>query len=227
MISIRELSLHYGKSNKQLEPALKNINLDIAAGESVAIMGQSGSGKSTLLAVLGGMLRPSSGRYEFMGQSVTDMSMGELADFRGAKIGFVFQNFFLLPHLTILENLLVPMEHVAVAKRVKMERAQSLLARVGIAHLSERFPAEVSGGQAQRAAIARALMRNPAVILADEPTGSLDQENADSILALLKSLSESGTTVVVVTHSVEVAKGLGRIVRIEGGRIVEPAHAEY
>lgn len=221
MIKIRNLSVNYGKK-QHAAPALKDLNLDIAAGESVAIMGQSGHGKSTLLAVLGGMLNGSAGEYSFRGTSVPDLSGQALTEFRGKEVGFVFQNFFLLPHLTLLENVLVPMQHLSVSTQEKIARAHTLFEQVGIAGLEQRFPSEISGGQAQRAAIARALMRNPPLILADEPTGSLDEESAENIINLLLSLTDAGTTVVVVTHSEQVAQRLGRIVRIEAGRIATP-----
>lgn len=221
MIKIRKLSVFYG--NKQHDvPALNNLDLDINVAESVAIMGQSGHGKSTLLAVLGGMLSANAGEYLFHGKSVLDLSAKELTEFRGRQVGFVFQNFFLLPHLTLLENALVPMQHLSVPKSEKIARALRLFEQVGIAGLEQRFPSEISGGQAQRAAIARALMRDPPLILADEPTGSLDEESAENIINLLLSLAHGGTTVVVVTHSEQVAQKLGRIVRINSGRIANP-----
>lgn len=221
MIKIRNLSVAYKKSDSSL--ALDHLNLFIDKGEQVAIMGASGCGKSTLLAVIGGMLRPTSGEYEFQGKSIFSMSTTQSALFRGEHIGFVFQNFALLPNLTILENLLIPFEHLTHDRNVVMRRATSLLERVGIAGLTNRFPREVSGGQAQRAAIARALMRNPSIILADEPTGSLDEDSADEILKLLNSFGAEGTTVVIVTHSVRVAEGMKRIIHLQKGRVVECA----
>jgi putative ABC transport system ATP-binding protein len=219
MIAIKDISVSFGNNGSL---ALDRVSLDIAAGESLAIMGQSGSGKSTLLAVMGGMLRANSGNYLFRGQSVSQMPPKALAQFRGREIGFVFQNFCLLPHLTLLENLLVPMEHLKPDWCEVKARAHALLEQVGISALAERLPAQVSGGQAQRAAIARALMRNPGLILADEPTGSLDEESAENILGVLKSLTAAGTTVVVVTHSAQVSDSLSRTVRIEKGRVVVP-----
>ncbi len=218
MIAISELSVGYDKSNRL---ALERVSVNITAGEALAIMGQSGSGKSTLLSVMGGMLRPTSGQYLFRGQAVSAMSPKELAEFRGREIGFVFQNFCLLPHLTILENLLVPLEHLKPDRVAVQAHALALLEQIGIGELAGRFPAQVSGGQAQRAAIARALMRNPALILADEPTGSLDEESAATVLGVLKALTNTGTTVVIVTHSAQVAAALQRTVRIEAGRVVE------
>jgi putative ABC transport system ATP-binding protein len=221
MIKIRELCVAY----KGRELALDHLNLDIEQGERVAIMGGSGCGKSTLLAVLGGMLRQTSGEYEFRGRSLQSLSPAQLASFRGEQIGFVFQNFALLPHLTLLENLFVPMEHLKFDRNDVERRALDLLTRVGIENLADRFPSEVSGGQAQRTAIARSLMRKPPIILADEPTGSLDEQSADEVLGLLNSLSEDGTTVLVVTHSERVAQGLRRTVHMAKGMTIDsPEH---
>ncbi len=220
MIKIKNMYANYF-SGRADSFVLNDINLEILAGETVAIMGQSGSGKSTLLAVMGGMLKTSRGQYEFRDQLVSECSAQQLTEFRGREIGFVFQNFVLLPHLTILQNLLLPTEHLAMSRKEARNRAFALLEEMGIASLVDRYPSAVSGGQAQRAAIARALMRNPSLVLADEPTGSLDEESAAQILESLKSLAAAGTTVVVVTHSAAVADSLGRTVKIEQGRIIE------
>lgn len=214
MIEVRDVSVVYRSKAKDVI-GLGRTSFTASPGERVAIMGQSGSGKSTLLSVLGGITKATSGDYVFQGCSVGNLPSSELAGFRGSKIGFVFQNFFLLPHLTLLENVLLPVQHLRKDKQDARQRAEQLLAQVGIADLRDRFPGEVSGGQAQRAAIARALMRNPRMILADEPTGSLDSESTSSVLRLLNSLSESGTTVIVATHDAKVAKELGRTITVE------------
>lgn len=214
MIEARDISVEYrGKAGNLI--GLGRTSFTVKSGERLAIMGQSGSGKSTLLSVLGGIMQPTSGEYLFQGSPVRALRPAELVDFRGSKVGFVFQNFFLLPHLTLLENVLLPVQHLRVEKRNARAKAEQLLAQVGIGDLAHRFPREVSGGQAQRAAIARALMRDPRMILADEPTGSLDDESTVSVLRLLNALSEGGTTVIVATHDDKVAKELGRTITVE------------
>lgn len=217
LIEIRDLSVFYGRQTRW--PALANISLAIAENERVAIMGPSGSGKSTLLSVIGGLMRPNSGSCLFRGVDLAQMSPAELAAYRGEQVGFVFQNFSLLPHLTLTENLLVPIEHLPGKARDAIPRAHALLDRVGILELADRFPGEVSGGQAQRAAIARAMMRAPPLILADEPTGSLDDDSAAEVLALLNSLANEGTTIVVVTHSQQVEQSMARTIHVDAGRI--------
>lgn len=216
-IEIRELSVFYGKQSSG--PALDQVSLSIGENERVAIMGPSGSGKSTLLSVMGGLMRPDAGSYLFRGKDLARMAPSELAAFRGEQVGFVFQNFSLLPHLTLTENLLVPVEHLPGRPADAIPRAHALLERVGILSLADRFPSEVSGGQAQRAAIARSMMRAPPLILADEPTGSLDKESAADIMALLNSLAADGATIVVVTHSPLVAQALERTIHLDGGRV--------
>lgn len=219
MIKVENLCVKY-KKNVKGQPALRSLNLAIDECETLAIMGQSGHGKSTLLAVLGGMLPMNEGNYYFKARNVSEFSNSELAKFRGDEIGFVFQNSFLLPHLTLLENALVPMEHVAMSMEEKKARAISLFKQVGIDELANRFPSEVSGGQAQRAAIARALMRNPSLILADEPTGSLDEISSHQVIEILLSLAKFGATVVIVTHSEKVAERFSRVIQIHNGEIV-------
>jgi len=214
MLETRNVSLEY-ISARQRVVGLASTSLSIARGERVALMGRSGSGKSTLLSILGGITKPTSGEYLFEGRPLQDLTMRELGELRGRRIGFVFQNFCLLPHLTLLENVLVPVQHLRSDRRADQARAEQLLAQVGIADLRHRLPVQVSGGQAQRAAIARALMRDPALILADEPTGSLDQQSSAEVLRLLNSLNEGGKTLVVATHDTDVARKLGRIISIE------------
>lgn len=198
---------------------LNEIDLEAVQGESVAIMGPSGSGKSTLLSVLGGMRRPRDGNYHFRGRDVYSEGRPDLVTFRGSKIGFVFQDFKLLPHLTLMENVMVPVEHLAT-NMSSTQRAAELFEQLGIEGLQRRFPHQVSGGQAQRCAIARALIRDPELILADEPTGNLDDESAAVVMDVLKGLALQGKTLFVVTHSEQVAAQLGRTVRMSHGRVV-------
>ncbi len=217
LIELNGVTVTYGGKKELI--ALDSISLTIEEGESVAITGPSGSGKSTILSVLGGLLAPKSGEYRFRGQVVSALTGRSLAEFRGEQIGFVFQDILLLPQLTLLENVMVPLEHLRIARNEGRERALAALNQTGIAHLADRFPREVSGGQAQRAAIARALIRNPRVILADEPTGSLDEKTAGEIISLLQKLTNQGVTLVVVTHSQAVAESLSRSVHINQGTI--------
>jgi putative ABC transport system ATP-binding protein len=222
LIELRDLTVAYRAS---AQPALDGLSLSIRRGERVAITGANGSGKSTLLAVIGGMLKPKAGVYRYQGRAVSELSARELADFRAREIGFVFQNICLLPHLTLVQNVAVPIEHEPGGARKHLHLAARLLDLVGIGQLGARFPHQVSGGQAQRAAIARALIRDPGLILADEPTGSLDPDSAMAVLRLLNSLAAHGKTVLVVTHSAEVANELERTVLINRGRLAEPARA--
>jgi putative ABC transport system ATP-binding protein len=213
MIELKEVCVEYTSKARNVV-ALQPATLSVQRGERLALIGPSGSGKSTLLSVLGGITKPTAGAYLFDGQLVGALSSAQMTDFRGQRMGFVFQNFFLLPHLTLIENVLVPVQHLRGDQHMWAHKAEQLLDQVGIGELKDRFPDEVSGGQAQRAAIARALMRDPSVLLADEPTGSLDDASAAGILRLLNTLSDKGTTLIVATHDASVAKELGRTITI-------------
>jgi putative ABC transport system ATP-binding protein len=206
-------------SGRVMVDALRGIDLRIGAGELVAIMGPSGSGKTTLMEILGCLLQPSSGTYRFNGQPVEAIVPDGLAALRGEQIGFVFQSFNLLPRLTALENVELPLGYRQVGRRARRARAAEVLARVGLAQRARHLPSELSGGERQRVAIARALVNHPSVILADEPTGNLDSTTGDDILALLCDLQRDGTTVVLVTHDPRVGARVARLVRIRDGRI--------
>jgi len=197
--------------------ALNGVDLEIAAGEYVGVMGPSGSGKTTLMDILGCLSRPTDGRYEFEGRRVDQIDDIGLAALRGERIGFVFQSFNLLPRLTALENVELPMLYRRAARRARRARALELLDRVGLAHRAAHRPNELSGGERQRVAIARALVNRPSVILADEPTGALDTATGDSILALIESLRGEGHTVVVVTHDPRIAGRMQRVVLLRDG----------
>src|SRR5205085_12423965 len=185
---------------------IRNIDLEIAAGEFVAIVGKSGSGKSTLLNMIGGIDRPTSGALSIGGASIQTLSHNELAAWRGRSIGFVFQFFQLLPTLTVAENVMLPMDFAGVLPgNARRRRADQLLDRVGVAAQAGKLPSALSGGQQQRVAIARALANDPPVILADEPTGNLDSVTARDVLDLLRELADGGTTVVIATHERELA----------------------
>jgi putative ABC transport system ATP-binding protein len=199
--------------------ALNGIDLEIAAGEYVGVMGPSGSGKTTLMDILGCLSRPTDGRYEFEGRRVDQIDDIGLAALRGERIGFVFQSFNLLPRLTALENVELPMLYRRAARRARRARALELLDRVGLAHRAAHRPNELSGGERQRVAIARALVNRPSVILADEPTGALDTATGDSILVLIESLRGEGHTVVVVTHDPRIGERMQRIVLLRDGMV--------
>ena len=203
--------------------ALNNINLTIERGEYVAIVGKSGSGKSTLLNMMSGIDHPTDGIISFNGMEIGRMNESRLAAWRGRNIGIVFQFFQLIPTLTILENLLLAMDFVnVVAQGERVERAKALLGEVGIAEQANKLPASLSGGEQQRAAIARALANNPDILVADEPTGNLDSNTAASIHAIFKALSEQGKTVIVVTHEEGSATRYDRTITLKDGEIVFP-----
>jgi putative ABC transport system ATP-binding protein len=202
-------------------PALNGVSLDIAAGEFVAIMGHSGSGKSTLLNLLGCLDQPDSGQYVLDGQEVAGLGPDDLAGIRNRKIGFVFQNFNLLPRTSALENVELPLyygPHIRSAER--RERARSLLVRLGLGDRLTHHPGQLSGGQQQRVAIARALVNHPPLILADEPTGNLDSKSADDIMALFQDLNREGITLVMVTHEPDIARYARRTINMKDGMIV-------
>ncbi|HXG11288.1 MAG TPA: ABC transporter ATP-binding protein [Gemmataceae bacterium] len=207
-------------------PVLRGVSLTINRGELVALMGASGSGKTTLMNILGFLDRPDSGRYWLEGEDVSRLSPDQRAVLRNQKIGFVFQNFNLLPRTTALENVLMPLAYSpeAISEREGRQRARRLLERVGLGDRLHHEPSQLSGGQQQRVAIARALINNPSILFADEPTGNLDSHSSAEILRLFEELSErDGLTVVLVTHDAGVAGHARRVIRMRDGRIEESA----
>jgi putative ABC transport system ATP-binding protein len=201
--------------------ALRGVDLDIAAGEMVAIIGPSGSGKSTLLGLIGGLDKPSQGSVEIDGVDISKMSEDKLTEIRNEKIGFIFQFFNLIPTLTALENVALPIQFARKAKFNPDKRAKELLTLLGMNDRYHHRPSELSGGQQQRVAIARALANNPPLLLADEPTGNLDTESGELVLqALEKIRRDTGTTVVIVTHDPTIAKRTDRILRLMDGQVV-------
>lgn len=220
-IQLRQVSKIFGAGERQFQ-ALKDINLRIEAGEHVAIIGKSGSGKSTLLNMLTGIDHPSSGRVLVSGGEVQSLSEGALAHWRGTTVGIVFQFFQLIPTLTIEENVLLPMEFVgALPKRQWAQRAQELLAQVGLEPHRKKLPGQLSGGEQQRAALARALANDPPLLVADEPTGNLDSHNASLVSRLLADLTRQGKTVVVVTHEQQPGAHYSRIITLADGQIIQ------
>jgi putative ABC transport system ATP-binding protein len=205
--------------------ALRGVSLAIDEGEYVAVMGPSGSGKSTLMHILGCLDVPTTGSYRLAGEDVANMDEDELAQVRNRRIGFVFQQFNLLPSLTALRNVELPLTYAAVPPEQRRARAEQALARVGLADRVRHRPGELSGGQQQRVAVARALVTNPALILADEPTGNLDSTSTADMLALFDDLHRSGRTLVLITHEADVAKAAHRIIRLRDG-LVEHAAPE-
>ena len=207
--------------------ALHNIDLQVAAGEFVAIVGKSGSGKSTLLNLVGGIDSPTSGTVEVGGTAIQGLDQGRLAAWRGRNVGFVFQFFQLLPTLTVAENVMLPMDFCRTYPvRERRKRALDLLDRVGVAPQADKLPSALSGGEQQRAAIARALVNEPSIILADEPTGNLDSQTGDSILALLSELNrDHRVTVVLVTHRSDAACWSDRTIELRDGRIAREVRA--
>lgn len=199
--------------------ALAGISLDILQGEFVAIMGPSGSGKSTLMHILGALDRPTRGEYLLNSERVEKLTDDELADIRNRKIGFVFQAFNLLPRTTALDNVMLPMIYAGVPAGERENRAKKYLELVGLSDRIGHSPSQLSGGQQQRVAIARALVLNPAIILADEPTGNIASAQADEIMAIFQQLNDDGHTIVMITHEIDIAEHAKRIIHIKDGKI--------
>ena len=220
MIDLQNISRLYGSGDIQVA-ALKDISLTIERNEFVAIMGTSGSGKSTLMNILGCLDSPTSGQYFLTGQQISAVEDQQLSKIRNENIGFIFQSFHLLPRLTALNNVTIPLRYTDVSQQQADQRGLDMLARVGLADRSHHKPFEMSGGQRQRVAIARALINDPSVIFADEPTGNLDSTTSAEIMDLLCQLHLSGQTIVMVTHEESIAASAQRIIRMKDGNIIE------
>lgn len=218
MIRLEGIYKNYQQGKNEVR-VLKGIDLRVREGEYVAIMGPSGSGKSTLMNIIGALDRPSSGRYFLDGEDVSTLEDDELAEIRNRKIGFVFQTFNLLPRMSALRNVELPLIYAGVKASLRKKIAMESLERVGLTDRSHHRPNEMSGGQRQRVAIARALVVNPKILFADEPTGNLDTQTGEDILALFQALNSGGSTVVMVTHEHDVAFHANRIVHIRDGLI--------
>ncbi len=224
VIEVRDVTKVYRTGSLEVE-ALRGVSFEIESGEYVAVMGPSGSGKSTLMHILGCLDVPTSGSYWLAGEDVSTMSEEELAHVRNRRIGFVFQQFNLLATLSAWRNVELPLIYAGVDRSTRKERSLAALERVGLASRVEHRPGELSGGQQQRVAVARALVTDPALILADEPTGNLDTVSARDVLDLFDDLHRSGRTVVLITHESDVADAAGRTIRILDGRLVGSALA--
>ena len=218
--TLEKVSKTYGKDDLIVK-ALDNVNLEIYKGDYLAVMGASGSGKSTAMNIIGCLDRPSQGIYKLNGTPVENLSDDELAELRNQKLGFVFQQFHLLSDATALENVLLPMIYAGVNPMEREERAKNALDKVGLSERVNNRPNQLSGGQQQRVAIARAIINNPAILLADEPTGALDSKTTEDVLDLFDKLHKSGITIVLVTHEDEVASRAKKIARFKDGKIIE------
>ena len=218
--TLEKVSKTYGKDDLIVK-ALDKVNLEIYKGDYLAVMGASGSGKSTAMNIIGCLDRPSEGVYKLNGTPVENLSDDELAELRNQKLGFVFQQFHLLSDATALENVLLPMIYAGISPLKREQRARIALEKVGLSDRVNNRPNQLSGGQQQRVAIARAIINNPAILLADEPTGALDSKTTEDVLDLFDKLHQSGITIVLVTHEDEVASRAKKIARFKDGKIVE------
>jgi len=218
VILLEEIRKHYIMGKQELQ-VLKGISLSIQRNDYVALMGPSGSGKSTLMNILGCLDSPSSGSYVLNGNDVSKMEDAELAEIRNKEIGFVFQQFNLLPRLTALENVALPLVYAGISKKVRTEMAMEVIRKVDLQDRSHHRPNELSGGQCQRVAIARALVNNPSIILADEPTGNLDTKTSYEIMNIFSKIHNEGNTVVLVTHEEDISNYARRVIRLRDGII--------
>ncbi|ANA40601.1 MULTISPECIES: ABC transporter ATP-binding protein [Geobacter] len=225
LIRIKDLTRHYAGGDETVQ-ALRGVSLAIEDGEFVTIMGQSGSGKSTLLSVLGGMNHPTAGEVEMAGVRLYDLTGEQLADFRAEKLGFVFQSFHLVPYLTALENVMLPLAITKMKNRDKVAAAREALERVGLGGKADRLPNQLSGGEQERVAIARAIVKKPPIILADEPTGNLDTKTSEEVMDLFRRLNAAGHTVVMVTHNPDNCTYADRTIRLRDGLVVEDGAAD-
>ena len=220
ILSMKSIVKSYVLGDEE-QVVLKGINFRVNEGEFVSILGPSGSGKSTMMNIIGCLDCSTSGSYIFSGQDIKDLNENELADIRSHEIGFVFQSFQLLPRLTALQNVELPMIYAGIPSHERKVKAKEMLERVGLANRIHHYPNQLSGGQQQRVAIARAISTNPTILLADEPTGALDQKTSNQVMSLFKELNQEGRTIIMITHDETIAKEASRIVRILDGNLLE------
>lgn len=225
VLDLRDICKSY-MQGKEPVPVLHHIQLQVEEGEYLAIMGPSGSGKSTLMNIIGLLDKQTSGDYFFDGQDMAQCSDNQLSTIRNQKIGFVFQNFNLLPHQSVLENVALPLLYAGVRKKERLERAKEMLARVGLEERIQFKPTQLSGGQKQRVAIARAMVSQPRLLLADEPTGALDTRSGEQVMELFAQLHSEGVTIVMITHEPEIARHAQRIVTIRDGMLEQGGFGE-
>ena len=220
ILSMKSIVKSYVLGDEE-QVVLKGINFRVNEGEFVSILGPSGSGKSTMMNIIGCLDCSTSGSYILSGQDIKDLNENELADIRSHEIGFIFQSFQLLPRLTALQNVELPMIYAGIPSHERKVRAKEMLERVGLANRIHHYPNQLSGGQQQRVAIARAISTNPTILLADEPTGALDQKTSNQVMSLFKELNQEGRTIIMITHDETIAKEASRIVRILDGNLLE------
>lgn len=225
LVEIKDVCKVYNPGENEVR-ALDHINVKIDEGEFVAIIGQSGSGKSTLMNMLGCLDTPTQGSYFLHGKNVSELKDNDLSDIRNREIGFIFQGFNLIPALSALENVELPLIYRGVGKKERMDLAQKALEKVGLSHRKHHKPSEMSGGQQQRVAIARAIAQAPPIILADEPTGNLDSASSKEIIGILRALNEDGRTVILITHDNDIAMQARRIIKIKDGKIEQDVRGE-
>lgn len=225
LLQLENITKGFGNlSDSTFRPVLENLSLEVEEGERIAILGPSGSGKTTLLNILGGLDHPDKGSVRFRNEDITGYSEQEMDRFRNRNVGFVFQFHHLLPQCTLLENVLIPtlVSRDKVERKKRLERAGELMKRVGIWEFRHKLPGKLSGGECQRAAVVRAMINSPSLLLADEPTGALDRENVDVMADLLLELNRTdGLTLLVVTHSLDLAKRMGKILELRNGKLVQ------
>ena len=220
ILSMRGITKQY-RMGDEMQTVLRGIDLDVRQGEFVAILGPSGSGKSTLMNIIGCLDTPTSGEYHLHGRDVSSLDEAELATVRNKEIGFIFQSFQLLQRQDAMQNVELPLVYSGMHAHDRQRRAQQMLERVGLSDKLNHFPNQLSGGQQQRVAIARALANNPTILLADEPTGALDQKTGKQVMSLFHDLNEEGNTIIMITHDIGIARHAKRIVRILDGCLTE------
>lgn len=219
MIQLSDIRITFGKENNRID-ALKNVSLEVRQGEFLAVMGKSGCGKSTLLNVIGGVLKPTKGSYLFEGNDVSAFSGKQMAEFRNRNIGFIVQNFALVNEMTVRENVMLPLAYAKIKRSEAMKRAEEAMEKLGIIQYEYKFPSKLSGGERQRVAIARSIAADTSVILADEPTGSLDEATGRSVIDIFKELNGSGKTIIMVTHDRELAEQGTRMLTMKDGELL-------
>lgn len=220
LLELKNIYKNYNQGNMEV-PVLKDINLTVEEGEYIAIMGPSGSGKSTLMNIIGCIDTPTSGEYLLDGSVINNYKDKELSEIRNKKIGFVFQNFNLLPRLSAMDNVALPLQYAKVGKKQRKDMCKKVIAMVGLEDRMNFKPTQLSGGQKQRVAIARAMVNNPRILLADEPTGALDSKSGKQVMDLFDKLHEEGVTIIMITHADEIASRAKRVIKIIDGELLE------
>ena len=223
LLELKNIYKNYNQGNMEV-PVLKDINLTVEEGEYIAIMGPSGSGKSTLMNIIGCIDTPTSGEYLLDGSVINNYKDKELSEVRNKKIGFVFQNFNLLPRLSAMDNVALPLQYAKVGKKQRKDMCKNVIAMVGLEDRMNFKPTQLSGGQKQRVAIARAMVNNPRILLADEPTGALDSKSGKQVMDLFDKLHEEGVTIIMITHADEIARRAKRVIKIIDGELLEESH---